>query len=120
MSLELKETENSNILEVRVSGKLTKQDYETFVPHTEELIKKNGKIRVLFQMHDFHGWEMSAMWEDTKFDFKHFRDIERLAIVGETRWEKGMATFCKPFTTAKIQYFDVADIDKARAWIAEK
>jgi len=120
MSLELKETESSNILEVRVSGKLTKQDYEKFVPHTEELIKEHGKIRILFQMHDFHGWDAGAMWEDMKFDFKHFRDIERLAIVGETRWEKGMATFCKPFTTAKIKYFDVKDVDQARAWIAEK
>ena len=120
MSLELKETETNNILEVRVSGKLTKPDYEKFVPHTEGLIKEHGKIRILFQMHDFHGWDAGAMWEDTKFDFKHFRDIERLAIVGETRWEKGMATFCKPFTTAKIKYFDVKDVDQARAWIAEK
>ncbi len=40
---------------------------------------------------------------------KHFRDIDRLAIVGETKWEQGMATFCRPFTTAKIRYFDRKD-----------
>ena len=44
---------------------------------------------------------------------------QRLAIVGETKWEKGMAVFCRPFTTAKIKYFDQSDIDKARAWIQE-
>ncbi len=58
-----------------------------------------------------------AAWEDLKFDLKHFNHIERLAIVGETKWEKGMSVFCRPFTTAKIRYFDHTDIDKAREWI---
>jgi hypothetical protein len=30
-----------------------------------------------------------------------------------------MATFCKPFTTAKIKYFDHSQLDEARAWLAE-
>jgi hypothetical protein len=30
-----------------------------------------------------------------------------------------MATFCRPFTTAKIKYFDQKDIEAARAWIQE-
>jgi hypothetical protein len=81
-------------------------------------VKQHGKIRVLFRMNDFHGWEAAALWDDIKFDLTHFSDIERLAIVGEKRWEKGMATFCRPFTTASIRYFDVADIEAARAWLA--
>jgi hypothetical protein len=46
-------------------------------------------------------------------------DIERLAIVGETKWEAGMAILCKPFTAAKILYFDHAKLDEAQAWISE-
>ena len=65
----------------------------------------------------FHGWEAGALWEDIKFDMKHYRDIERLALVGESKWEKGMSVFCKPFTTAKIRYFDSKDIDEACEWI---
>ena len=30
-----------------------------------------------------------------------------------------MAKVCKPFTMAKVQYFDAADIDKAWAWLQE-
>jgi hypothetical protein len=30
-----------------------------------------------------------------------------------------MAVFCKPFTTAKIKYFDVSELDAARAWLKE-
>lgn len=106
-------------MEVFATGKFEKRDYETFVPAAEKLIKEHEKIRVLFVMHDFHGWTASAAWEDFKFDLKHFNHIERLAIVGEAKWEKGMATFCRPFTTAKIKYFDRSQLNAARQWIAE-
>ena len=108
------------VMEVDVTGKLTKEDYEQFVPATEKLIKEYGKIRILFVMHDFHGWSAGALWEDIKFDLKHFTHIERLAIVGESKWEHGMAIFCRPFTTAKMRYFDIAKIEEAREWINEE
>jgi hypothetical protein len=108
------------LLEVRATGKHTKEFYEEFVPTVERMITESGKLRILFIMHDFHGWTAGAMWEDIKFDVKHWNDIERLAIVGESKWEQGMAVFCKPFTKAKIRYFDQTEVDAARAWIGEE
>jgi hypothetical protein len=105
------------VLEVRVTGKLTKEAYQKFVPAVDAQIKEYGKLRILFLMQDFHGWTAGAMWEDLKFDLKHWKDIERLAIVGDKKWEKGMAAFCKPFTKATIRYFDAAQIEEARQWL---
>lgn len=110
----------SGIVEVHVSGKLTKEDYEHFVPEIESLIERYGCIRVLFEMHEFHGWTAEALWKDIRFDLKHFRDIERLAVIGEKRWQKGMAIFCKPFTKAKIRYFDQSETALARDWLNEE
>lgn len=73
---------------------------------------------MLVVMRDFHGWTAGALWADTKFAATHFRDIERLALVGETKWERGMAVFCKPFTTAEIRYFDSTKESDSRAWLA--
>jgi stage II sporulation SpoAA-like protein len=117
MAVEFQEKADGKVLEVRASGKLTKEDYERFLPEVERLIGQHGKVRMLFEMHDFHGWTAGALWHDIKFDMKHFRDIERLAVVGEKRWEHGMAIFCRPFTTAKIRYFDRSRADEADAWI---
>lgn len=61
--------------------------------------------------------DAGALWDDITFDAKHFADIERLAIVGDKKWEHGMAVFCKPFTTAKIRYFDSSAEKDARAWL---
>ena len=114
----LKEADGGKVLEIELSGRLQRKDYEHFLPAVERLVKAHGKIRMLVEMHDFHGWSAGALWEDVKFDLKHFRDIERLAIVGEKAWERGMAAFCKPFTTAKVRYFKRPAIEQARRWVA--
>ena len=117
MAANLSETNSGKVLEVQVTNKLTHDDYQRLVPAFERLVKQHGKIRVLFEMAGFHGWEAGALWDDIKFDLKHFSDIERLAMVGDKKWEQGMSAFCRPFTTAKIRYFDSAAIQEARAWL---
>lgn len=119
MAIELQERAGGKVLQVRVTGKLDREAYDQFLPEVERLIRQFGKVRVLFEMHDFHGWAAGALWEDVKFDAKHFNDIERIAMVGETAWQKGMAAFCKPFTTATVRYFEPGEADMARAWLEE-
>jgi hypothetical protein len=118
MPIQLKEENEGRLLAVHVSGKLEKADYEHFVPEFERLVRQHGKLRILFDMTEFHGWTVGALWEDTKFAMHHFRDIDRLAVVGEKKWQAGMATFCKPFTKATIQYYDHADAAEARKWLS--
>jgi hypothetical protein len=117
MPLHLSEEVRENVLEVHVSGKLDRQDYAKFVPDTERLIKQFGKIRVLMVMRDFYGWDTGALWEDIKWDAKHFNDVERVAIVGEKKWQQWLVAFCKPFTRATVRYFDQEKLDEARAWV---
>ncbi len=50
---------------------------------------------------------------------KHFADIERVAVVGDKKWEHGIAEFYKPFTRASIRYFDQASAAEARKWLRE-
>jgi hypothetical protein len=119
MPIQLEEENSGKILELHISGKLVKADYEFFVPEFERLVRQHGKLRLLFDMTGFHGWEASAVWEDFKFGIEHFSDIERLAMVGETKWQHGMTTFCKPFTKAKIRYYVHADADMAWKWLEE-
>jgi len=117
MAIKLTENHDGRVLEIQVTGKLEHQDYERLAPEFERLVKRHGKINVLFEMVDFHGWEAAALWDDVKFDLKHFRDIERLAMVGNKNWEKWMAGFCQPFTTAEIRFFDPTQYADARAWL---
>ena len=119
MPVKFNDEDEGKILAIQVSGKLTKADYVYFAPEFERLVQLNGKLRVLFDLAGFQGWEGSALWECIKFDFKHFADIERIAMIGDARWEHGMAAFCKPFTKATVQYFDHGKIAGAWKWLRE-
>jgi SpoIIAA-like len=119
MAVDIYERADGRVLVVRAIGKLTNEDYHYFIPEVERLIDRHGTIRLLFDMVDFHGWTASALWHDVQFDFFHFQDIERLAMFGNKIWERGMATFCRPFTTAKIRYFEMNQVIEAVAWIED-
>jgi hypothetical protein len=103
----------------KMSGKLHDDDYKKFVPLVDAEIAKDGKVNVLAQFHDFHGWDAKALWDDIKFSTTHCTKIKRIALVGEKSWEKWMAAVCKPFTLAKIRYFNATEIEAAKAWLAE-
>jgi hypothetical protein len=119
MPIQFSEEDSGKILVIHVSGKLAKADYADFVAEFERLLKEHGKLQVLFDMGGFHGWDAGAAWEDLKFDVKHFADIGRLAMVGDKKWQHGMAIFFKPFTKAVTRYFDRADSAEARKWLAQ-
>ncbi len=110
---------SEKILGFKLSEKLHDADYKTFVPVIDAAVAKHGKVRILAQFHDFKGWDLHALWDDVKFSTMHCFQIERIALVGDKEWEEWMAKVCKPFTMAKIKYFDAADVAAAWAWLQE-
>ncbi len=119
MPVKLDQERGGTILVVHVSGMLAKTDYEFFVPEFERLIRQQGTSSLLLDMTELRGWEVGAAWEDFKFGVDHFTDIKRLAMIGETKWQQGMAIFCKPFTNATVRYFDRPRAAEAREWLEE-
>jgi len=110
---------SGNAIGFKMSGKLHDDDYKRFVPMVDDAIAKQGKVRLLAQFEDFHGWDMHALWDDIKFSTTHCTKIERIALVGDKKWEEWMAKICKPFTMAKVKYFDAAQLASAWSWLAE-
>lgn len=119
MPIILNQGRDSRVMEVQISGRIVHEDYHHFVPEFEKWVSTHGKVRLLFDMVEFRGWEAAAAWDDLKFDAKHFSDIERLAIVGDNKWEKLMAILSKPFIKAELRYFDHTEIAAARLWLED-
>jgi len=111
--------DDRHILSMTISGKLDKSDYDYIVPELDREIDTHGKIGLLVELTDFHGWTAGALWEDTKFGVRHFNDFDRMAVVGDQKWEETMTKFIKPFTTAKVRYFDSDSQAEATDWVQE-
>ncbi len=104
----------------KLSGKLHDKDYKSFVPTMETILAAEGKLRLVVQFEDFHGADVRAVWDDIKFGLKHYSDFDRIAMVGDRIWEEWMVRLSKPFTRAKVKYFNRSAIDAAWKWLEEK
>ena len=114
------DTGSPKVVGVKLSGALHDEDYRRFVPMIESILTAAGKVRLFVQFEEFQGWDMHAAWDDFKFALKHYSDFERIAMVGDRRWEKWMASVCKPFTKAKVKYFDRSEVDAAWKWLKDE
>jgi hypothetical protein len=119
MPITVNENESGKVLEVQVQGRLSHEDYLGFVPKFDAAVRRHGRVRLLFDMVDFHGWQPSALWDEFKLDVKYFTAVERFALVGDQAWEKALSVLSRPFTTAQIRYFDRGAIEAARTWLRE-
>jgi hypothetical protein len=105
------------VLRVEVSGKLTRRDYDELIPSWEKIIARQGALRMLFIMKDFEGWEPGAAWEDLQFDLKYAHRIDRIAMVGEKKWQEWLSKLGSLFVKAEVRYFDAAKLPEAERWV---
>ena len=116
MSIDL-QVRNPNLLFVRLSDELTREDYERIVPEIDSELEKRRPLRLLVEMRDFIGCSASAQWEESELESRFLHKIDRIAMVGESDWKSAMDLFRKTFTRAKVRFFSRQEADVAEDWI---
>jgi hypothetical protein len=99
-------------LSIKLSGKLTKEDFGRFAPRLDRLIDEHGRLGILCEMHDVNGWDTGK--EDIKFDVRHLDAIARLAFNCDKSSERAMASLKRPIAATAIRYFDENKVNEAR------
>lgn len=120
--IEILESPKDDILEVRLSGKVTGEDYdETLTPAIEAASAKHDKIRMLAQIGPgFEGYTLQAAWDDTRLGLTHWNGFERVAVATDVDW---IATAVRAVSFAMpcpVKAFDLTDLDSARQWVSEE
>ncbi len=118
--METIETGSARIVGLKLRGTLHDEDYRQCIPQVEQILTAQGQVRLFVLFEDFHGWDLHAAWDDFKFGIRHYSDFERIALVGDRSWEMWMAAVCKPFTRAKVKYFDRSQSGAAWKWLCEE
>jgi hypothetical protein len=112
--------ESDNLYRIHISGVLSKTELENAQAVAAQEIKRLGKIKLLFILEQFQGWERGADWGDLTFHATHDKDIERIAIVGEEKWrDHGLAFAGAGIRQAAVRFFPPTEIARARAWLLE-
>lgn len=109
--------ESGHVLTMTISGTLSQAELAGMQAAAAEALCAGGKWRILVLTENFEGWERGGTWNDFSV-MDHDASIERMAIVGEPRWEEMTLLFTaagmRPFP---VRYFEPAQITAARRWL---
>jgi hypothetical protein len=109
-----------DVLAIKATGKITHTDYQDkLIPKAEALMAK-GPIRMLYVVdQDFSGFELEALWDDSKFGLKHWNDFSRIAVVADQAWLRNAVSMFTPLIRGEVRLFKLSDLSTAKAWIGK-
>lgn len=110
---------SGRVLGFRIEGTVDKSDYALLVPAVEELVNQQGTISLLLDLTGFKWEKVSAWGADMSFGHEFRKKIDRMAIVGDKKWEQWLAKLASPFYADEARFFQSEDIDSAWDWLRE-
>lgn len=113
--------QNGAALEMTMSGTITSADYENaLVPAIEAALAERDRIRMLVILgEEFQGFDLSAVWADSKLGLSHWGGFDRVGVVTDINWVRTVIRLAAPMTACPVQIFDLAEVEEARRWLRE-
>jgi hypothetical protein len=110
----------SNVLAIRVVGKIEKSDYTTVLePAVEQMVKEYGELRAAIVVGaEFDGLTASAFWEDIKFGVEHLSKWKRCAVVSDHDWIRHGVSIFGWMMPGEVKVFAENELAEAIAWAA--
>jgi hypothetical protein len=111
--------ESANIYRLDISGRLGKLEFDRGQESLAAEIRRVGRVRLLFVLSQFEGWEQSPNWGDLSFYVAHGDSIDRIAIVGDERWRNETMMFASAdLRRAPVEFFSSPNaLAEAGAWL---
>lgn len=109
-----------NLIAFQVKGKVEKTDYDKLNPLLEKTGREYDSRKLYVEILEIEGIEPAALWEDFKVYFKHIRNFNKVAIVGQSGVIEKLAKLSKPFISGDVKFFNDTETLIARNWIQEQ
>ncbi|SMO34650.1 STAS/SEC14 domain-containing protein [Ruegeria faecimaris] len=109
------------LIEIELSGEVTGTDYSTtLIPAIEAALAEHDTVRLLAIVQpEFKGYDLNAVWSDTKLGLSHWRGFDRIGVVADQGWVQTSIRLAAPLFPCPVQVFDHANIEEARRWLRE-
>ncbi|GAA3912868.1 STAS/SEC14 domain-containing protein [Litoribacillus peritrichatus] len=120
LSIGLERTNEVILLNLKVLGKLTHDDYTKIIPMLDAAVEgiEHPYINVFVDASELEGWELRAAWDDLKLGMKHGNEFARIAIYGNKKWQDYAAKVGSWFISGDIKYFE--EMEQAQKWLQEE
>lgn len=109
---------DERLLGLAIVGKMNSTDYERINLLVEEKVKKYGKAKILLEIVSTDGLNVRTLWEDLKTSVGLYKDLERVAIIGDQAWLKTSVKLSDLLTPGlELAAFSTIERQRAVAWL---
>lgn len=115
--LSYQEHDNAQAVEIRLTGRVSTEEFDRVATKLEAFIKRHGQVRVLEVIQDFEGMDAAALWHDVKFSLRHLQDFNRIAVVASPDTHNLWSSLVSPFMDCEVEHFAPDEIEAARDWL---
>ena len=112
--------DDSRVVGVRISGKVTRPEFDSMAEKLESVLATHDRVRVYVELESFGGVALDTLVEDLKFGIRHWNDVERKVVVSDAGWVRRLGNLTsRLFGNIQVQVFERDQIDQAKVWICE-
>ncbi|OAV42588.1 STAS/SEC14 domain-containing protein [Lewinella sp. 4G2] len=105
------------VLGLAIIGKMTPQDYDRINLLIEAQARMYGQARILLEVVDA-GFSGQQLIEDIKSGIKNYKNVERIALIGNQSWLKTTVKLGDLLTPGlELSAFSTAERKRAVAWL---
>ena len=109
------------VVGVRVSGRLSGEEFRAFRPTWDTLVKTD-QIRFVEVIDDYSGFGPGGLIEDCKLGFgalfHHHSAFKRIAVVTDMEWVVHALHALAWMVPGEFKLFGLDDLDRAKQWAA--
>jgi len=106
------------LLGIAIIGKMELADYDRLNVLIEEQAAKYGKARIMLEIVTSAGFSGKALMEDLKTSVKQYKNVERMAIIGDQSWLKTTVRLSDLLTPGlELSAFGTTERKRAIAWL---
>jgi hypothetical protein len=119
MTVDYSEDAGARSIELRVSGRVTQEDWDSVQPRFEAFMTAHGTIRLLEIVESLEGIDPKLIWEGVRFDMKAIPRISRCAVVTDIGWMNPLVRTAGAMMPMRLRTFPLAELAAARAWLRD-
>lgn len=107
---------------VEVSGKIDSEEENIWIEIFDNLIKEHGTINILVLLDGKINYGIDAAYEDLKWTFKNLKNMNKLAIISDSKVLGWLVALDSPFgklVGISEKHFETSRLQDAWSWVKQ-
>lgn len=110
---------DDRVVGIRIRGGIDRADLDAVAAAFEDKLERHSRVRIYAEVQDLGRLSPDALLQDLRLSVRHFRDVEREAIVTDAVWLDLLAKAGNLLPGIEVRAFAWPEKGKALAWINE-